>query len=152
MPSSVQKSGRSVSPREQTVANQELTAESGKAGPLNLDAFLVELADTLNTTLDLDTLLSRVSEILRRAIHYEIFAILLLNERTQDLRMRFQIGHSPEVQKIRIKIGQGLTGRAAQKRDAVLVNDVSKDADYINAHPAVRAELAVPMIAKNKVI
>src|SRR5437764_13355417 len=120
MPGSVSKtSGRSSLSREQLVSNQKLTPAAPQSEPLNLDSFLVELADTLNTTLDLDTLLARVSEILHRAIHYEIFAILLLNERTQDLRMRFQIGHSPEVQKIRIKVGDGVTGRAVQKRDAV---------------------------------
>ena len=117
-----------------------------------MEEFLVELADALNTTLDLDTLLSRVSEMVRRVIPYEIFAILLLNEKTQDLRMRFQLGHNPETERLRIKIGQGITGQAVARREPVLVNDVTSEQNYINGHEAVRSELAVPLIAKNKII
>ena len=119
---------------------------------LKIEEFLVELADALNTTLDLDTLLSRVAEMVRRVIPYEIFAILLLNEKTQDLRMRFQIGHNQDTERLRIKIGQGITGQAVERNEPVLVNDVMKYPNYINGHEAVRSELAVPLVAKNKII
>jgi phosphoserine phosphatase RsbU/P len=118
-----------------------------------LDSYLLEVADAVNTTLDLNTLLQRVAEMLKRFIDYEIFAILLLNEKTQELRVRFQVGHPPEVaERIRIKVGQGVTGRAVQTRRAVLVNDISAEGNVINTTPGVRSELAVPLIAKNKVI
>ena len=118
-----------------------------------LDSYLLEVADAVNTTLDLNTLLQRVAEMLKRFIDYEIFAILLLNEKTQDLRIRFQVGHPPEVaERIRIKVGQGVTGQAVQRRAAVLVNDVAAEENFINSAPGVRSELAVPLIAKNKVI
>ena len=63
-------------------------------------AYLVRLTDALNTTLDLQTLLNRTSELVRAVIQYRIFAIFLLNDRTHELRMRFQIGHTPEVARI----------------------------------------------------
>jgi len=38
-----------------------------------------------------------------------------LNERAQELRFRFQIGHLPEVaERIRVKVGEGVTGRAVK--------------------------------------
>jgi sigma-B regulation protein RsbU (phosphoserine phosphatase) len=115
--------------------------------------FVVEVADVINTTLDLDTLLTRVAEVIRRFVDYEIFAILLLNERTHELRMRFEIGHQPGVkEKLRVKLGDGITGTAVQRREPVMSTDVSQVANYINAHPDVRSELAVPMIVKNRVI
>ncbi|HTV64260.1 MAG TPA: GAF domain-containing SpoIIE family protein phosphatase [Bryocella sp.] len=118
-----------------------------------LDTYLLEVADAVNTTLDLNTLLQRVAEMLKRFIDYEIFAILLLNEKTQELHIRFQVGHTPEVaERIRIRVGQGVTGRAVQTREPVLVNDVSADENFINSAPSARSELAVPLIAKNKVI
>jgi phosphoserine phosphatase RsbU/P len=121
--------------------------------PMDVEALLIEVADVLNTTLDLDTLLQRVAEVVKRVIDYEIFSILLLNERYQDLRFRFQIGHLPEVaERIRVKVGEGVTGRAAKERRPILVGDVSKERDYIEALPRVRSELAVPLITKNKVI
>jgi transcriptional regulator with GAF, ATPase, and Fis domain len=67
------------------------------AMPASVDSYLLEVADAVNRTLDLNTLLQRVAEMLKRVIDYEIFAILLLNEKTQELRVRFQVGHPPEV-------------------------------------------------------
>src|SRR5579864_8213071 len=112
------------------------------AMPASVDSYLLEVADAVNRTLDLNTLLQRVAEMLKRVIDYEIFAILLLNEKTQELRVRFQVGHPPEVaERIRIKVGQGVTGRAVQRREAVLVNDVSAEDNFINAIPGVRSEI-----------
>jgi len=120
---------------------------------LQVEPLLLEVADVVNTTLDLDTTLRRVGELVRKVIDYQIFAILLLNEKTQELTMRFQLGYPKEVaERIRIKVGEGVTGQAALRREAVLVNDVSQEEGYIGAVPEVRSELAVPLIVKNRVI
>ena len=119
----------------------------------NVEAYLLEVAEITNSTLDLDTLLAAIAQATRRVIDYEIFSILLLNEKAQELRMRLQIGHSAEVaERLRIKVGKGITGQAVERREAVLVNDVSKEPNYINAHAAVRSELAIPMIVKKRVV
>ncbi|MBB5315913.1 SpoIIE family protein phosphatase [Tunturibacter empetritectus] len=119
--------------------------------PLQVE-FLHNLADALNTTLDLNTLMHRVADLVRAVIDYKIFAILLVNERAADLRMRFQIGHSTEVERMRIKLGRGVAGQAALQRKSLLVEDVTTQENYIDANPNVRSELAVPLVVKNKVI
>ncbi|MGO8797383.1 MAG: GAF domain-containing protein [Candidatus Sulfotelmatobacter sp.] len=120
---------------------------------VSIDPLLLEVADVMSTSLDLDATLRRVSEVVRQVIDYEIFAILLLNEKTQDLRFRFQVGYPPEVaERARIKLGEGVTGQAAQLRETILINDVTKDSRYVAAVPNVCSELAVPLISKNRVI
>jgi sigma-B regulation protein RsbU (phosphoserine phosphatase) len=120
---------------------------------LKVEPLLLEVADVVNTTLDLDTTLRRVAELVRKVIDYEIFAILLVNEKNQDLRIRFQVGYAREIaERIKVKIGQGVTGIAAQRREAILVDDVSKHPEYISVVAGVRSELAVPLIVKNRVI
>lgn len=121
--------------------------------PSVVEPLLLEVADVVNTTLDLETTLRRVAELVRKVIDYEIFAILLLNEQRQELYLRFQVGYPPEVaDRMRVKIGQGITGRAAQLRQAVLVGDTSTLDYYIPAVPNVHSELAIPLIVKNRVI
>jgi len=115
-------------------------------------AFLLRLADALNTTLDLNTLMHRVADLVRAVIDYRIFAILLVNDRTGDLRMRFQTGHTPDVERLRIKPGRGIVGQAAAAHKSVLVEDVRKEDNYIDANPNVMSELAVPLIVKNRVV
>ncbi|WP_263365831.1 SpoIIE family protein phosphatase [Edaphobacter bradus] len=114
--------------------------------------FLHRLADALNTTLDLNTLMHRVADLVRAVIDYQIFGILLLNERTQDLRMRFQIGHTAEIERVRVKLGRGISGTAALERKSIRVDDVRTYENYIDVNPKVRSELAVPLIVKNRVI
>jgi sigma-B regulation protein RsbU (phosphoserine phosphatase) len=120
---------------------------------LRVEPLLLEVTDVVNTTLDLDTSLQRVAAVVSKVIDYQIFAILLLNEKTQEMHIRFQVGYPKEVaERLRIKVGQGVTGLAAQRREAVLVGDVTQDPTYIGAVPDVRSELAVPLILKNRVI
>lgn len=119
--------------------------------PLQVE-FLHNLADALNTTLDLNTLMHRVADLVRAVIDYKIFAILLINDRASDLRMRFQIGHTSEIERMRIKLGRGVSGQAALQRKSLLVEDVLLHDNYIDANPNVRSELAVPLVVKNKVI
>jgi sigma-B regulation protein RsbU (phosphoserine phosphatase) len=127
------------------------TKTSARVDPLQPE-FLTRLANALNTTLDLQTLLHRTAELVRAVIDYKIFAILLLNERSNDLRMRFQIGHTPEIERLRIRMGEGIVGQAAQRRESILLDDVRLAENYITANPSVRSELAVPLIVKNRPI
>ena len=115
-------------------------------------AYLMRLTDALNTTLDLETLLRRTSELVAAVIPYRIFAILLVNDRTHELRVRFQIGHITQIERLHIPMGKGVVGQVALTRQPVLLNDVSASEFYVEVNPEVRSELAVPLIAKNRLI
>ena len=129
------------------------TAETKSELTSKVEPLLLEVADVVNTTLDLETTLRRVAELVRRVIDYEIFAILLLNEKAHELYVRFHEGYPREVaERTRVRVGEGVTGRAAQLRQTILVDDVTKEPGYIDAVPNVRSELAVPLIIKNRVI
>src|SRR5487761_111419 len=116
-------------------------------------SLLLQVGERLNSTLDLDELMTRIAETVKMIIDYDIFAILLLNEKTQELRVRFSVGHPEDsVRSLHIKVTEGIVGRAVETRRSALVNDVRQDAAYIQSIPAVRSELAVPLIFKNRVI
>ena len=115
-------------------------------------AYLMRLTDALNTTLDLETLLRRTSELVAAVIPYSIFAILLVNDRTHELRVRFQIGHTTRVERLHIPMTRGVVGQVALTRQPVLLNDVTTSETYVEVNPNVRSELAVPLVAKNRLI
>lgn len=115
--------------------------------------FLLEVSAVTSETLDLDKLMSSVAEIVKDVIPHELFAILLYSEKTRSLRMRYSIGHREEVaRKLLIPLGEGITGSAGAARQPVLVKDVRLDKRYLNALDAVRAELAVPMLVRGKLV
>jgi len=115
--------------------------------------FLLEVSRITAETLDLDQLLSNVASIIQEVVHYDLFAILLYNERNQGLRIRYAIGHREElVRSMVIALGEGVVGTAALTREPVLVEDVRTDPRYLVALDAVQSELAVPMIVRGKLV
>ena len=115
---------------------------------------LVEASDiAAGHTLNLDELLRSLAELIRKVIDYQLFAVLLSTEKGDALRIRFSVGYGEDVvRSLRIRIGEGITGTAAQQLKAVMVNDVSGDSRYIPAVDGVRSELAVPLVARGKIV
>jgi len=98
-------------------------------------------------------LLANVAEIVRRVIPYDLFAILLFNEKRKDLRIRYAVGHREEVvRNLSLSLGEGVVGAAAEARQPVLVADVTADHRYLTASDLVRSELSVPMIARRRLV
>src|SRR5436190_18341526 len=115
--------------------------------------FLLEVSAVTSETLDLDKLLANVAEIVKKVIDCELFAILLYTDKYQELRIRYALGHRPEiVDKLTLSLDDGITGAAAKLREPILVGDVRNDPRYLASIDAVRTELAVPMIARQKLV
>jgi phosphoserine phosphatase RsbU/P len=115
--------------------------------------YLLEVSSITAETLDLDRLLGNVARVITRAIPAQLFAILLYSERRQGLRIRYAMGHRQElIDRLLIPLGEGVTGAAASSREPLLVKDVRKEQNYLNAMDAVRCEMAIPMIARDKLV
>jgi len=115
--------------------------------------FLLEVSRVTSETLDLDQQLANVASIVKEVVPYELFAILFYSDLTQGLTIRHAIGHREEVvRSMVIRLNEGIVGVAAATRQPVLVEAVRKDPRYLNALDAVRSELAVPMVARGKLV
>ena len=115
--------------------------------------FMLEVSAATSETLDLDRLLAQVAQMVKKVIPYELLAILLHSERRKGLIIRYSIGHRPGlVENLVIPLGEGITGCAAAERQPILVADVRNDERYLSALDAVRTELAVPMIARGRLV
>ncbi len=114
---------------------------------------LNEIAVELASILDLNPLLEKVGQLLRRLIDYQMFTIMLLDEKGETLitryAWRFGYAHAPTR---RIPISSGLVGAAVREWRAINVPDVSKDPRYMPMNPETRSELIVPLFYKGRVI
>jgi sigma-B regulation protein RsbU (phosphoserine phosphatase) len=133
------------------IENAQLYTRTTKQARILL--LLNEIARELTSILNLDELLGRVAELVRRLIDYQMFSILLLDTAGEKLQHRFSLRFNENIHlKHEIPLGRGIVGAAAQSQQAVLVPDVTKDSRYIEANPETRSELAVPLAYKGKVI
>lgn len=115
-------------------------------------ATLYEIGKETASILDLDELLRRVAEVVKRVIDYEMFAIWLLDEDRKELFLQRSVRFRNFPEKRPIKLGEGLVGTAALFKEPILVGDVTKDPRYLNLIPETRSELVVPLIHKDKVV
>jgi sigma-B regulation protein RsbU (phosphoserine phosphatase) len=135
----------------QAIENARLYARvSRQAQTLTM---LNEIAAELTSILDLDPLLERVGQLLRRLIDYQMFTVLLLDEKGETLITRYawRFGHAQAPQR-NIPIATGLVGTAVREWRMVNVPDVSKDARYLATNPETRSELIVPLFHKGRII
>jgi sigma-B regulation protein RsbU (phosphoserine phosphatase) len=113
---------------------------------------LAEIGREMAGVLDLDRLLSRTAQLLRRLVDYRTFGILLLNDASGELEIKMAVQYGETVELPTVPVGDGLVGYAALHREAVYAPDVSKDPRYIRVLDDVRSELVVPMLVKDRCV
>jgi diguanylate cyclase (GGDEF)-like protein len=115
-------------------------------------AVLYDAGQAVLSTFDLDEVLQRILAIAHDYFHLRNVAILLLDQQSQELYVRSQIGWDEGQDKIRWKVGQGITGTAANKKQPVYAPDVSKDPRYICSAKSTQSELAIPLMVRDEVV
>jgi sigma-B regulation protein RsbU (phosphoserine phosphatase) len=114
---------------------------------------LNEVGRETSSILDVEELLRRAAEQIKRVIDYQILSLMLYDEKQKVFRHRIDVKHGHHVQgKLRVAVSEGIVGAAAVLRAPVRVPDVSADPRYLMVNPETRSELAIPMIHQGKVI
>lgn len=119
------------------------------------DTLLVlnEISREISSILDVEELLRRAAELVKRVIDYQILSIMLYDDKQQMFRHRLDVKYGQQVQgKLDMKASEGIVGAAATLREPVLVPDVTKDSRYLKVNSETRSELAIPMLHKGRVI
>lgn len=114
---------------------------------------LNEVGREISSILDVEELLRRTAELVKRVIDYQILSILLYDDEQKVFLHRLDVKHGQRVQgKLRAAATEGIVGAAATLREPVLVPDVTADPRYMMVNPETRSELAIPMVHKGRVI
>src|SRR5438309_773452 len=114
---------------------------------------LNEVSREMSSILDVEELLRRAAEQVKRVIDFQILSILLYDEEQKIFRHRLDVKHGQRVQgKMRVAASEGIVGAAATLREPVLAPDVSVDPRYLMVNPETRSEVAIPMLHKGKIV
>lgn len=118
-------------------------------------ALLYDISRELTSILDREELLRRIAERVKRLADYQVFSVMLWNEKHERLEHVFALQYGQEIQlKMTLALGEGLCGTAAQERRPVRVSNVARDPRYIQCElgTGVRSELVVPLVTQGKLI
>jgi phosphoserine phosphatase RsbU/P len=123
----------------------------GEAAELLVTLF--ELGREVTSVLDLDELLEKIPQLISRLTPFKAFAVWLLDEKSNDLRIAYAVGYPEDVkQHFRLRLGQGIIGTAVAEGRSLLIDDVHGDARYVGQLTGVSSQLAVPLRRKKRVI
>jgi diguanylate cyclase (GGDEF)-like protein len=101
---------------------------------------------------DLDQVLAAMLEVSQDVVPNGYCAILLVDPERRTLHMRAARGYASEDEHADIPLGRGITGRCAATASVIVVDDVSREPEYIPGVPGARSELAVPLLADGRVV
>ncbi|MCA9937159.1 MAG: GAF domain-containing protein [Anaerolineales bacterium] len=120
---------------------------------------VARLSTAASTILDIDNLLQTVVELTRSNFNLYTTDVILYDEDRNELVLAAASGPNAaafmkQAMSIPLEHEHSIIARAARTRQGVLVNDVLAQPDFLT-HPLLsdtRAELAVPMIASNRLL
>ena len=120
---------------------------------------LIEVSFIVNSTLDLDSVLSLVMEKAQAVMDAEACSVMLINEKTGMLEWEVALGEvsAQVMQTIQLRVGEGIAGWVAQSGQPLIVPDVSQDPRFSKKSDdttgfITRSILAVPLKVKERII
>jgi phosphoserine phosphatase RsbU/P len=116
---------------------------------------LYDVSRELTSILDREELLQRISELVKKLVNYDVFTVMLWNEKTQLLEGLFAMHYDSSIpSRFRVPLNRGITGHAAASRRPIRVDDVRLDPRYVECDTCerVHSELVVPLLLQDRLI
>jgi len=113
---------------------------------------LERIREIVNSSLERDEKLRSICKLLRENFsHFNWVGFYLVDEvKGDELILGPFEGESTE--HVRIPFGRGVCGQAAQTKKTFLVQDVSKETNYLACSPKVKSEIVVPILKDGELV
>ncbi len=108
-------------------------------------ALLNELGRKASSVLNPKELLPSICRQVRNAFGYDLARIEMKDPASEELVVEAEEGYGQDLLGRRIRLGEGLSGVAADSGEPVLANSVVKEPRYVALHPGIRSALSLPL-------
>ena len=96
--------------------------------------------------------LQEICGLLRKSIsHYDWVCFYFVDPENKAELVLGPFSGEP-TEHMRIKFGEGICGQAAETRNVFIVQDVSKEENYLSCSPEVRSEIVVPIFRNGEIV
>jgi putative nucleotidyltransferase with HDIG domain len=119
---------------------------------------IFEIAKNVTSAVDVDALLKRISAAAERLLNAEASSIMLMDDDKQSLSFKVATGEKGGVvQKMKVKIGEGVAGLVAQNKKLIVSNDAAKDPRFNSQMDKMsgfvtRSLICVPMLVEAELV
>ncbi len=130
-------------------ANQQIKKQLFRLQTLRINDLAI-----LGTT-DLRVALKSIAEQTRKQLNVDVASVLLFNQHSLRVENAVVVGaQTPEIQNLRIRLGETLVGRAALERRLFIIPDLEKEpqSDLVGKNEDFLSCFVLPLIAKGNVV
>jgi two-component system, NtrC family, sensor kinase len=115
--------------------------------------FLHSVTEKTSSTLNLGKLVDIITANAIRISQGRCCALLLMDRDKRYLRVASWKGEDlQDADRIRVRVGENISGWVAEKGVPLLINDVTQEPRYSEIHPNIASMLSVPLISENNVL
>ncbi|MBL9170792.1 MAG: GAF domain-containing protein [Verrucomicrobiales bacterium] len=131
-----------------TCVNDELADLKARYERLQL---LHDVSNAIRSSLDPQEAMDRIVSEAVRITHASSGSVVLINPTNNLLEIHASSGLPMDAQKLRLKVGEGITGWVAEYGKSARVGDIKKDPRYVMLREHVQSELAVPLAVQGEI-
>ena len=113
-------------------------------------SLLYEVSNVIHSTLDPQEALELIIREAIQLMRASSGSVILINPNTSFLEIQASIGLPSNAAKIKLRVGEGITGWVARTGKPARIADVRQDPRYIMLEREIRSELAVPLEVKGE--
>ena len=125
-------------------------AQKTKLTPERL-ALLYQVSKVIHSTLESQEALHLIVSEAVRVMRASSGSLVLINPTTSFLEIHAAHNLSSAARKIKLRVGEGITGWVARTGKAARIGNVTQDKRYVSVRAGVRSELAVPLEVRGEV-
>lgn len=115
------------------------------------DRLLATVRELVTSPARLDDKLMAICRLLRDDVaHYDWVGFYFVDDSKQNLLLGPYVGEPTRHTKI--PIGQGICGRAAEREETSIVQDVSRESNYLACSPKVKSEIVIPFFKGDQMV
>jgi signal transduction histidine kinase len=114
-------------------------------------SLLYQVSNVIHSTLDSQEALQLIVSEAVRVMHASSGSLVLINPTTNFLEIHAAQNLSSVAHKLKLRVGEGITGWVARHGKPARVGDVTQDKRYVSVRRDVRSELAVPLEVQGEV-
>ncbi len=113
---------------------------------------LFDLGRKVASVIDLDELLPRIPDLVRRLIPFDAFGIYFVSEKRGVLKLAYSVGYPESAQGFEMDVSAGVLGRVIASEQPLVSGDVRKEPAYVSIVADMQSTLVVPLLHKSKAI
>jgi signal transduction histidine kinase len=114
-------------------------------------SLLYQVGKVIHSTLESQEALQLIVSEAVRVMRASSGSLVLINPTTNFLEIHAAQNLSSGARKLKLRVGEGITGWVAQQGRPARVGDVTRDRRYVSVRGGVRSELAVPLEVRGEV-